>query len=78
MKNGIRYAYVGNVHNKEGDSTWCHQCGNLLIGRDWYVLSKWSLTQEGKCNRCGTPCAGVFESMPGDWGPKRVPVNMFR
>jgi len=76
MKNGIRYAYVGNVHNKDGDSTWCHQCGNLLIGRDWYVLSDWNLTPEGRCNQCGTACAGVFEDMPGEWGAKRVPVKM--
>ncbi len=78
MKNGIRYAYVGNVHNKEGDSTWCHQCGNLLIGRDWYELSDWNLTSEGKCNRCGTVCAGVFEKEPGVWGSKRVRVDMAR
>lgn len=78
MKNGIRYAYVGNVHNKEGDSTWCHQCGNLLIGRDWYELSEWNLTSEGKCNRCGTVCAGVFEKEPGVWGSKRVRVDMAR
>ncbi len=76
LKNGIRHVYVGNVHNKEGDSTWCHQCGKLLIGRDWYVLSEWNLTPEGKCRSCGTACAGVFEAQPGDWGAKRVPVNM--
>ena len=78
IKNGIRHAYVGNVHNKDGDSTWCHQCGNLLIGRDWYELSEWSLTPEGKCNRCGTVCAGVFEQKPGNWGSKRVRVDMTR
>ena len=78
MKNGIRHAYVGNVHNKDGDSTWCHQCGNLLIGRDWYELSEWNLTPEGKCNRCGTVCAGVFEQQPGNWGSKRVRVDMTR
>ena len=78
MKNGIRHAYVGNVHNKDGDSTWCHQCGNLLIGRDWYELSEWNLTPEGKCNHCGTVCAGVFEQKPGNWGSKRVRVDMTR
>jgi len=38
LKNGIRYAYVGNVHHKEADSTYCHAYGGLLIGRDWYQL----------------------------------------
>ncbi len=76
MKNGVRYAYVGNVHDPEGDSTWCHQCGELLIGRDWYQLSEWNLTPEGNCKACGSACAGVIEAAPGDWGPKRQPVRL--
>jgi pyruvate formate lyase activating enzyme len=76
MRNGVRYAYTGNIHNKAGDSTYCHHCGQLLIGRDWYELSEWNLAPEGKCNRCGTPCAGVFEAQPGTWGARRLPVSM--
>jgi pyruvate formate lyase activating enzyme len=76
MKNGIRYAYTGNVHNKEGDSTYCHHCGEKLIGRDWYQLSEWNLTADGRCASCGTPCAGVFEAEPGHWGPRQVPIRL--
>lgn len=76
--NGIRYAYVGNVHYKAGDSTFCYHCDRLLIGRDWYELSEWNLTPEGRCNRCGTPCAGVFEARAGGWGARRMPVSMNR
>ncbi len=76
MNNGVRYAYTGNVHDKGGESTYCHHCGQVLIGRDWYQLSEWNLDAEGKCRNCGTPCAGVFEERPGDWGPKRVAVKM--
>lgn len=76
IKNGVRYAYVGNVHNKSADSTYCHHCGELLIGRDWYVLSDWNLTAKGHCISCGTRCAGVFEETPGNWGAKRVPVKL--
>ena len=78
MKTGVRYAYVGNVHNKDADSTWCHQCGELLIERDWYELGKWNLTAEGCCKSCGTKVAGVFEAKPGNWGAKRLPVRMAR
>ena len=60
-KNGVRYAYTGNIHNKETGSTYCHQCGLRLIGRDWYELSDWQLTVDGCCPRCGTACAGVFD-----------------
>jgi pyruvate formate lyase activating enzyme len=76
MKNGVRYAYTGNVHDPQGSSTYCHHCGNLLIERDWYVLSQWNLTGENQCNRCGTPCAGVFEGVAGQWGARRLAVKL--
>ncbi len=76
LNNGLHYVYTGNVHDKAGESTYCHQCGELLIGRDWYVLSDWNLTSEGNCCKCGATCAGHFESRPGEWGAKRQPVNL--
>ena len=76
MKNGVRYAYTGNVSDKAGQSTYCHHCHNTIIGRDWYVLSEWNLTDQGKCKFCGTQAAGVFEEEPGQWGPRRLPVPM--
>jgi pyruvate formate lyase activating enzyme len=76
VKNGIRYAYTGNVHDEEGGSTYCHRCGRKLIGRDWYVMTEWRLTDDGLCLYCGTPCAGVFEGQPGRWGAKRLPVRL--
>jgi pyruvate formate lyase activating enzyme len=74
--NGLRYAYTGNVHDKQGGSTYCHQCGRLLIGRDRYVLSDWNLSDEGRCLFCDTSCAGVFDGPPGTWGARRVPVQL--
>ncbi|NNL06887.1 MAG: AmmeMemoRadiSam system radical SAM enzyme [Gammaproteobacteria bacterium] len=76
MKNGVRYAYTGNVHDKSGDSTYCHSCGTCLIERDWYELGEWNLDANGCCKRCGTQCAGVFEAAHGDWGSKRQPVRL--
>jgi pyruvate formate lyase activating enzyme len=76
MKNGVRYAYVGNVHDPQTDSTYCHACGNLLVGRDWYRLTAWNLTPSGCCTTCGVPCSGVFERRPGDWGPRRQSVRL--
>jgi len=76
MKNGVRYAFTGNVHDKEGDSTYCHSCGTCLIERDWYELGKWNLDANGCCSKCGTKCAGVFEERHGDWGSKRHPVRL--
>ncbi|MFQ5743544.1 MAG: AmmeMemoRadiSam system radical SAM enzyme [Acidobacteriota bacterium] len=76
LQSGVRYAYTGNVHDEEGDSTRCHQCGELLIGRDWYQLTAWNLTDDGRCISCGAPCAGLFDSSPGTWGPRRRPVHL--
>ncbi len=76
LKNGIRYAYTGNVDNRSGDTTWCHHCGEPLIGRDWYELTAWNLDESGRCAACGTPCAGVFEASPGTWGRRRRPVHL--
>jgi pyruvate formate lyase activating enzyme len=76
IDNGLRYAYTGNVHDREGDSTYCHHCGKRLIGRDWYVLTSWNLTPDGRCPQCHTPCAGILESEPGTWGARRQPVRL--
>jgi pyruvate formate lyase activating enzyme len=76
MKNGVRYAYTGNVHDATGGSTICHQCGAVLVTRDWYVLQAWNLTDEGRCSSCGAPCSGVFDGPPGQWGSKRRPVRL--
>ena len=78
MEQGVRYAYVGNVHDVGRQSTYCHQCGACLIERDWYALGRWRLDGEGKCLSCGTHCAGVFDGPPGEWGQKRLPVKLSR
>ena len=76
LRNGVRYAYVGNVHDPVADSTYCHGCGKQLIGRDWYRLTAWHLTTEGRCPHCGTVCSGVFEAQPGNWGPRFQRVRL--
>ncbi len=74
--NGVRYAYTGNLQDKVSQSTYCHQCGQVLIGRDGYTLSDWNLTAEGSCSGCGTRCSGVFSDSPGTWGSRRMPVRL--
>jgi len=76
LDSGLRYVYTGNVHDVEGGSTYCHQCGTRVIERDWYVLRDWQLDDHGACRKCGTLCAGRFEGPPGQWGAKRQPVYL--
>ena len=76
MAQGLQFVYTGNVHDREGGSTWCPNCGALLIERDWYQLGHWGLDEKGHCASCGTAIPGVFEARPGDWGARRLPVAL--
>ena len=76
VDNGLEYVYTGNVHDRDGSSTWCPGCGTLLIERDWYQLGDWNLTGDGHCRACGTAVPGRFDGPPGRWGPRRIPVRL--
>lgn len=76
VDNGLFYVYTGNVHDTDGGSTWCHQCGTRLIERDWYQLGEWQLDSEGHCLHCGTTLHGHFEGGPQHWGANRMRVRM--
>jgi pyruvate formate lyase activating enzyme len=78
LDNGLHYAYTGNVHDTLGSSTWCHNCGELLIERDWYRLGHWGLAGNGSCAKCGTVLPGHFEAKPGNFGPRRIPISINR
>ena len=36
METGLHYVYTGNVHDQEGDTTFCSGCREAVIVRDWY------------------------------------------
>jgi pyruvate formate lyase activating enzyme len=73
--NGVRYAYTGNVHDPAGSSTWCHNCGDLLIERDWHRLGQWQLDASGRCGSCHAPLAGHFASQPEHRGERPMRVR---
>ena len=57
---GIKYCYIGNVHNPEGQTTYCPGCNTALIKRDWHSVTD-NYLEEGKCFKCHTHIAGVWE-----------------
>ena len=73
---GIRYVYTGNVHDTEGGTTFCPGCAKPVIVRDWHQILAYDLTQEGHCERCGTPVAGRFGNFEGQFGRRRIPVRV--
>ncbi len=74
---GVHHVYLGNVHDRAGDTTFCAKCGTSLIERSWYELVHWNL-RDGGCPRCGARCAGVFEPDAGTWGARRLAVKLGR
>ena len=74
LKQGLRYVYTGNVHNKEGDTTFCPECHTALIERDWYQINQYRLSEDGHCPDCGTALAGRFDKKSGTFGARRIPI----
>ncbi len=61
MSEGIKYCYVGNMLDKDGQATRCPACKTVLIQRDWHSITKMNISG-GLCPTCGTAIAGVFHS----------------
>jgi len=61
---GLRFIYAGNLPGQVGEleNTYCHNCHELLIERDGYLITGYYLTSNGSCPACGT-------TIPGRWDP---------
>jgi pyruvate formate lyase activating enzyme len=78
MQEGLRYVYVGNVHDREGDATYCPGCGETVIARDWYEILDYRLDANGRCPSCGTAIAGRFAEKSGGFGRHRRLITVGR
>ena len=67
---GLNYVYSGNVSGQDNASSFCHHCGENLIGRSHFTLLYNSLI-DGCCPSCNTP-------MPGIWSLGGCPRMSFR
>ena len=47
MEAGLRYVYTGNVHDREGQTTWCPSCGEAVVERDWFAVRRTRLAPQG-------------------------------
>jgi pyruvate formate lyase activating enzyme len=78
LRHGLHYVYTGNVHNQDGDTTFCPSCHAPLIVRDWYQINRYRLRADGHCPDCGTAVAGRFAAKAGNFGRQRVPIAINR
>ncbi len=60
---GMRYVYVGNVHDWEAQSTFCPNCGALLIKRDGLRVEVY--LDGNRCPKCGYKIKGRFTERQG-------------
>ncbi len=54
---GLHYVYLGNVPGSKSESTFCYQCGRLLIERVGYHISAKHI-KNSCCPDCGVKIAG--------------------
>ena len=80
MGEGLNYVYTGNVHDREGGTTFCPSCKSALIVRDWHRIESYRVTAEGNCPDCHTAIPGRFEAFDAkrQFGRRRIPVAISR
>jgi len=54
---GLHYVYLGNI--REGNDTYCYQCGKQLIQRNYYTIAG-SDIKDNSCPFCGAYIHGIF------------------
>ncbi len=73
---GLRHVYTGNVHDPDGQSTYCPNCTTPVIRRDRYTIDSYDLDADGRCGICGTQIAGRWADGPGGFGARRIPLRI--
>jgi pyruvate formate lyase activating enzyme len=56
---GLRYVYTGNLPGDEGEKTFCHSCGELLIDRFGFTVTE-NRIRKDLCPTCGSEIPGVW------------------
>jgi pyruvate formate lyase activating enzyme len=58
LKVGLRYVYTGNVPGDEGEHTFCHGCGRVVVERLGFSILN-NKIREGRCSFCGATVPGL-------------------
>jgi pyruvate formate lyase activating enzyme len=77
---GLRYVYAGNLPGRVGslEDTVCPHCAHNLILRSGYRLSGYHITDDGRCDYCQQPVAGVWQSAAERRGGRGFPRRITR
>jgi pyruvate formate lyase activating enzyme len=73
---GLHHVYTGNVHDREGQTTFCPSCRAKVIERDWFAIRKVRM-RGADCDACGTRIAGRFAEAPiAPTAGRRIPLGI--
>jgi pyruvate formate lyase activating enzyme len=56
---GLKYVYTGNLPGDEGEKTFCHSCGKLLVDRFGFTVTE-NRIKDNLCAECGSEIPGVW------------------
>ena len=51
----LDYVYLGNIQDKEVNSTYCPKCKNILVERNGYEIGEININEKGECINCDRP-----------------------
>ncbi len=54
-KDGVLYPYLGNIRGHRFENTYCPKCGEQLIQRFGYTITKYKITSAKRCPKCSQP-----------------------
>lgn len=58
LEEGLRYVYTGNIPGDPGESTYCYNCGNMLIERYGFYVTE-NRIKDSTCPYCNVEIDGV-------------------
>jgi len=53
LDEGLHYAYIGNIPGHPGENTYCPKCHEPVIERYGFTITKYGVTKDHKCPKCG-------------------------
>jgi pyruvate formate lyase activating enzyme len=56
---GLHYVYIGNVAGQSAQDTYCPRCGNLLVARHGFTVTRMLINRTNACPFCANAIPGI-------------------
>ncbi|MCD6510889.1 MAG: AmmeMemoRadiSam system radical SAM enzyme [Thermoprotei archaeon] len=64
---GLKYVYIGNVPGHPFESTYCPECGIVLIRRYGFDIVEYNVTKDHRCPKCGAKIPIIGNYVKSNW-----------